>query len=50
VFVGMVSSRAGGASSVLSHTLLWVGVVPLIAALTARLFIVETRGQPLKAT
>jgi MFS family permease len=48
LFVGMVSSRAGGSSAVLSHTLLWVGVIPLVAALTARLYIVETRGQPLR--
>jgi MFS family permease len=49
LFVGMMSSRAGGSSAVLSHTLLWVGVIPLIAALTARFYIVETRGQALRA-
>ena len=48
LFVGMVSSRAGGSSVVLSNTLLWIGVIPLIAALTARYFIVETRGRPLQ--
>jgi MFS family permease len=48
LFVGMVSSRAGGSSTVLTHTLVWVGVIPLIAALTARWYIVETRGQPLR--
>jgi MFS family permease len=48
LFVGMVSARAGGSSAVLSNTLLWVGVVPLIAALAAKSFIVETRGRPLQ--
>jgi MFS family permease len=48
LFVGMVSARAGGSSAVLSNTLLWVGVIPLIAALAAKFFIVETRGQPLR--
>ena len=48
LFVGMVSARAGGSSAVLSNTLLWVGVIPLIAALAAKSFIVETRGQPLQ--
>jgi MFS family permease len=48
LFVGMVSARAGGSSAVLSSTLLWVGVIPLLAALGAKYFIVETRGQPLQ--
>src|SRR5262249_3745453 len=48
LWVGMVSAHAGGSSAVLNHTLLWVGVVPLIAALAARYFIVETRGRPLQ--
>jgi MFS family permease len=48
LFVGMVSARAGGSSAVLSNTLLWVGVIPLIAALAAKSFIVETRGRPLQ--
>jgi cyanate permease len=47
LFVGMVSARAGGSSAVLGQTLLWVGVIPLIGALTARYFIVETRNRPL---
>jgi MFS family permease len=47
LFVGMISARAGGSSAVLGDTLLWVGIVPLVAALTARFFIVETRGQAL---
>ena len=48
LFVGMVSARAGGSSAVLSSTLLWVGVIPLLAALGAKYFIVETRGRPLQ--
>jgi cyanate permease len=48
LFVGMVSARAGGSSAVLSDTLLWVGVIPLVAALTAKYFIVETRNRPLQ--
>jgi MFS family permease len=48
LFVGTVSARAGGSSAVLSDTLLWVGVIPLLAALTAKYFVVETRGQPLQ--
>ena len=48
LFVGMVSARAGGSSAVLMHTLFWVGLMPLLAALGAKYFIVETRGQPLQ--
>lgn len=48
LFVGMISARAGGSSAVLSDTLVWVGVVPLIAALGAKYFIVETRDRPLQ--
>ncbi|MEA3182974.1 MAG: hypothetical protein QOI59_6497 [Gammaproteobacteria bacterium] len=48
LFVGMISARAGGSSAVLSGTLLWVGVIPLLAALGAKYFIVETRGRPLQ--
>jgi MFS family permease len=48
LIVGTVSAHAGGSSSQLSSTLVWVGVIPLLAALTARLYIVETRGQPLR--
>ena len=48
LFVGMISARAGGSSAVLSDTLVWVGVVPLIAALSAKYFIVETRDRPLQ--
>jgi MFS family permease len=48
LFVGMISARAGGSSAVLSDTLVWVGVVPLIAALFAKYFIVETRDRTLQ--
>jgi MFS family permease len=48
LFVGMVTARAGGSSAVLSSTLLWVGIIPLIAALSAKYFIVETRDRPLE--
>jgi MFS family permease len=48
LFVGMISARSGGSSAVLSSTLLWVGVIPLLAALGAKYFIVETRGRPLQ--
>ena len=49
LFVGMISARAGGSSAVLNSTLLWVGVIPLIAGLSARFYIVETRGRSLQA-
>ncbi len=49
LWVGMISARAGGSSAVLNSTLLWVGVIPLIAGLAARYYIVETRGRPLQA-
>jgi hypothetical protein len=47
--VGAVSARAGGSSDILGNTLLWVGLIPLAAALTAKYYIVETRGQPLQS-
>ncbi|HZO22250.1 MAG TPA: MFS transporter [Steroidobacteraceae bacterium] len=49
VFIGLLSSRAGGSSAVINHALLWVGLIPLAAALSARYIIVETRGLPLHA-
>jgi MFS family permease len=48
LFVGMISARAGSSSAVLGHTLLWLGVVPLTAALAAPWFVVETRSQSLQ--
>jgi MFS family permease len=45
--VGAVSAAAGGSSAVIMHTLFWVGVIPLAAAVSARFVIVETRGSAL---
>lgn len=47
LLVGSVSAAAGGSSAVILQTLLWVAIVPLLAAFVAPLFIVETRGRPL---
>jgi MFS family permease len=47
VLIGSVSAAAGGSSTVILQTLLWVAVVPLAAALVAPFVIVETRGQEL---
>jgi MFS family permease len=49
LIVGVVSSLAGGSSAALMRVLLWVAVVPLVAALLARWLIVETRGRTLPA-
>lgn len=48
LFIGMVSAHAGGSSAQLNHTLVWVGIIPLIAALAAPWFIVETQGRVLR--
>jgi MFS family permease len=45
--VGMISAAAGGSSDIIVRTMFWVGVIPLVMALAAKLVIVETRGQPL---
>jgi hypothetical protein len=45
--VGTISAASGGSSAVIIHTLFWIGVIPLAAALSAPFLIVETRGQPL---
>ena len=45
--VGVITASAGGSSAVIIHTLFWVGVIPLIAAVCAPFLIVETRGQRL---
>lgn len=47
VFVGLVSSAAGGSSDVIVRTLFWLGLIPLTTALLARRVIVETRGRTL---
>jgi MFS family permease len=45
--VGLISAAAGGSSEIIVRTLFWLGVFPLITALTARFLIIETRGRPL---
>jgi MFS family permease len=47
--VGLVSATAGGSSAALMRVLFWLALVPLAAALVARLAIVETRGRVLPA-
>ena len=49
LLIGWVSSAAGGSAAALMHVLLWLGVVPLAAALLSRFLIVETRGRTLPA-
>jgi hypothetical protein len=46
-FVGAISAAAGGSSGVILQTLLWVAVVPLVAAALTPFFVVETRGRAL---
>lgn len=45
--VGSVSAAAGGSSAVIIHTMFWLGLIPLAAALGAPAFIVETSGRTL---
>jgi MFS family permease len=45
--VGVVSAAAGSSSAVLIHSLFWIGVIPLVAALSAKFVIVETGGRAL---
>jgi MFS family permease len=45
--VGALSAAAGGSSAAIVRILFWLGVVPLLAALIARVSIVETRGRAL---
>jgi MFS family permease len=45
--VGTVSAAAGGSSAVIIHTLFWVGIIPLAAAMSAPFLIVETSGEAL---
>lgn len=46
--VGIVTSRADGSASALLATMIWVAVIPLVAALLAPWLVIETRGQALK--
>jgi hypothetical protein len=45
--VGVISASAGGSSTVIVHTLFWLGLAPLATALSARFLIVETSGRAL---
>ena len=45
--VGTVSAAAGGSSAVIIHTLFWIGIIPLAAAICAPFLIVETGREPL---
>ena len=47
--VGVITASAGGSSTVIIHTLFWVGVIPLAAAISAPFLIVETAGEKLAA-
>jgi len=49
LIIGWVTSAAGGSAAALMQVLLWLGVVPLAAALLSRFLIVETRGRTLPA-
>jgi MFS family permease len=45
--VGSVSAAAGGSSAVIIKTMFWLGAIPLLTALLARVVIVETRDRGL---
>ena len=45
--VGTISAAAGGSSAVIIHTLFWVGIIPLAAAICAPFLIVETGREAL---
>jgi hypothetical protein len=45
--VGSVSAAAGGSSSVIIDTLLWLGLIPLSAAIITPFVVIETRGRAL---
>ncbi len=45
--VGTISAAAGGSSTVIIHTMFWIGVIPLAAAVSAPFLVVETRGEAL---
>jgi MFS family permease len=47
--IGWVTAAAGGSSASLMQVLCWLGLVPLGAALVARLVVAETRGRTLPA-
>jgi len=47
--IGFLSAAAGGSSAAIVRILFWFALVPLIAALAARVLVVETRNRPLPA-
>ncbi len=49
LLVGSISAAAGGSSAVIVHTLLWLALVPVAAAIATQFFVIETRGRPLPA-
>jgi MFS family permease len=49
IAVGLVTNAAGGSSAALMQVLLWLALVPLLAALLARWLLLEPRGRTLPA-
>ena len=49
LLIGWVTAAAGGSAAALMQVLLWLGAVPLAAALLSRFLVVETRGRTLPA-
>jgi MFS family permease len=47
LIIGIVTSAAGGSATALMQVMVWLGVVPLVAALLSHFVIVETRGRML---
>lgn len=45
--VGTVAARAGGNSDIIVGTLVWIGLIPLLAAVLSLRWVVETRGRVL---
>jgi len=45
--VGAIAAGAGGSSAVITQTVVWVAAVPLLAALLAPRWVIETRGRTL---
>ncbi len=45
--VGSIAAQAGGSSAVIMQTLIWLGIVPLVAAVAAPWVVIETRGREL---
>ena len=47
--VGRISAAAGGSSAVIIDTLLWLALIPCVAAIATRFLVIETRGRSLPA-